>query len=506
MSDNRTIAKNTLFLYARMIVTMLITLYTSRVILEKLGIEDYGIYQAVGGIVGFLSFLNGAISTGTSRFLTFELGRGDFPKLKKTFSTLLSAHFILAGIVVLIAETVGLWFVYNKMVIAPDRLDAALWVYHISILTAIFTLTQVPYNSSIIAHERMGIYAYLSIFDATAKLSVCYLIGIGNADRLVLYAILIFIVQASLMLMYRMYCVHNFIETKYQPSLDKSTLKPILSFSSWSLFAHGAIAFSNQGILVLLNLFFSPSVVSARAISLQVNAAANQLVSNFQAATNPQIVKLCAIDDFQGSKKLLLQMTKFSFYLMLLLGLPIIFLAEPLLKFWLGGNVPPYTIIFLQIVVIQSLFQVFDTSLYTALYAKAHLKENALISPFIVFLTFPIVYMLLKAGYSPVVLSLAYLCCYVILALIVKPLLVIKIANYTWEDIISVFRPCLLVSLSAIVPAMIIDKTIDSFSVSGFLIEAILLALVVCVMVYIFGLDKQMRNRFYKVIIDKIKL
>lgn len=504
MSDNKTIAKNTIYLYVRMIIIMIVSLYMSRVILQKLGVDDYGIYQAVGGVVGFLSFLQGAISTGTSRFLTFELGIGNDEKLRRTFSTLLTAHIILALIIVFLAETVGLWFVHNKMVIPEDRMTAALYTYQISIITAVLSITQIPYNATIIAHEKMNIYAYVSIYEAVAKLGVCYLVGIGDFDRLITYSVLLFLVQASLMLFYRFYCVRHFPETKYHISLDKEILKPVLSFSGWSLFAHGSIALSNQGILVLINMFFAPAVVSARAISLQVNNAANQLVNNFRTAANPQIVKYYAVGDYQSSKKLLLQSTKFSYYLMLFMALPIFFLAEPLLKLWLGGNVPEYTTIFLKIVIIQSLFQVFDTSFYTALYAKGRLKENALISPLLVFLAFPVIFCLFKAGASPVTLSWAYLIVYAILGLIIKPFLIIKIVDYNWKEIFSVFLPCFIVSVTAAIIAFFVDKVIDPATIGGFFAEAIVIVAIVLVCVYLFGLTKDMRDKINSMVITKI--
>lgn len=504
-TGNKTIAKNTMFLYFRMMFTMIISLYTSRVILQKLGVDDYGIYQAVGGVVGFLSFLNGAISTGTSRFLTFELGKNNFDKLRRTFSTLLTTHIIIAGIVSLIAETVGLWFVYNKMVIPPERMTAALFTYHISILTAVISLIQVPYNATIIAHEKMGIYAYLSIYEVAAKLAVCYLLAIGNADKLIIYASFIFLIHLSLMLFYRFYCIRRFPETKYQFGLEKEILKPVLSFSGWNLFAQSSIALSNQGILVLLNMFFSPAVVAARAISLQVNSVAYHFVQNFRTAVNPQIIKLYAAEDYQGSKNLLLQSTKFSYYLMLILALPICFVAEPMLHLWLGDNVPQYTTIFLQIVIVQSLFQVFDSSFYTALYAKGQLKENAIISPTMGFLVFPIIYFLFKAGYSPVALSWAYLISYAIIGLVIKPLLIIKIVDYTWKDIFTVFVPCFVVSGVTVLISLLLDGLFDSSTLLGFLVEAICIVLVVLVVCYTIGLDKPMRNKINEIALNKLK-
>lgn len=484
-----------------MIVTMVITLYMSRVILEKLGVDDYGIYQAVGGIVGFLAFLNGALSTGTSRFLTFELGAGTFDKLKKTFSTLLTTHLLLGVIILILAETLGLWFVNNKMVIAPERMDAGIFTYHASILTAMATLTLVPFSAAIIAHEKMGAYSILNIIDALLKLGICYLIGIGDFDKLKLYAFLLFVEQLLMLLSYSVYCVRKFPETKYRPCLDWEILKPVLSFSGWSLFAQGATAFSNQGILVLLNMFFAPAVVSARAISLQVNSAANHFVNNFRTAVNPQIVKLYAVKDYDGSKRLLLQSTKVSFYLMLMISLPVYFLADPLLHLWLGENVPEFTVVFLKIVIIQSLFQVFDTSFYSALYAKGRLKENALISPLILYLAFPVIYFLFKAGFTPVALSWAYLVCFVIIGMIVKPILLVKIVDYKWKDILNVFANCAIVAVVSILPSIFIDKVINSSTVAGFLFETLLIVIIVCVSSFLLGLDNSMR----KMIVDLLK-
>ena len=436
-SNSKTIAKNTMFLYFRMMVTMVISLYTSRVVLQVLGVDDYGIYQAVGGIVGFLSFVNGALSTGSSRFITFGLGEGNMEKLK------------IKLLIVAVAETAGLWFLHHKMVIPPDRMDAALWVFHLSILTAFFTLTQVPYNACIIAHEKMTVYAYVSIVDAVCRLVIVYLLLIGDIDKLILYAILHVVLQVSILLFYRWYGIHHFEEVRFRLHVDKKIFREVLSFSGWSMFASTSIALNNQGILILLNMFFAPAVVAARSISIQVNMAVHQFVSNFQTAAVPQIVKRYAAQDFDGSKHLLLDTAKYSFYLMMMLCVPICFTADQLLTLWLGV-VPPYTTIFLQLIIVQGLFQVFDTTFYYALYAKGQLRENALVSPTIGFLCFPVVYILFKMGYSPVVLSWVFLCNYAILGLIVKPILIIRITNYTWYDIFSVFIPCLKVTVASL--------------------------------------------------------
>jgi len=503
-SSNKTIAKNTIFLYFRMMLTMIISLYTSRVILQVLGVDDYGIYQAVGGIVGFLSFVNNALSTGSSRFITFGLGENNPQKLKNIFSTTLTAHICLALLIVVLAETLGMWFLHNKLVIAPERMNAAEFVFHLSILTAFFSLTQVPFSACIIAHEKMGIYAYVSIIEASLKLLIVYLLTIGDFDKLKLYALLLCLIQVGIVLYYNFYCIRHFDEAKYQLYFDRKLFKEIAGFSGWSLFASSSTALNSQGILVLLNMFFSPAVVAARAISLQVNSAANQFVTNFQTAANPQIVKRFAAKDYEGSKLLLLQTTKFSFYLMLLLSLPICLGAKQLLTLWLG-IVPEYTVIFLQLVIIQSLFCVFDTSFYRALYAKGRLKENALISPTLGLVRFPIIYLLFKLGFSPVALSWASLITYAVLGLIIKPVLVIKIVDYTWGDIFSVFVPCLGVVVCAVPIPFILYYWLGDESVVAF--AGIVLASIVSVFVatWFVGMDKAMKHKIVDIFKKKLK-
>lgn len=506
-SSNKTIAKNTIFLYFRMMFTMVVSLFTSRVILQVLGIEDYGIYQTVGGIVGMLQFVNHALATGSSRFLTFEMGTGDNEKLKRTFSSVITAHILLALIIVLVAETIGLWFVYNKLVIPAERMNAAIFAYHLSILAAIFQITQVPYNACIISHEKMGIYAYASIAEVTLKLAIVYILYIGGWDKLKLYSVLFFCVTVGLILFYRFYCTRKFEETRYTLMWDKSIMNGVLSYSGWNLFANASIALKNQGAVVLVNMFFNPSVVAARAVANQVNMAASHFISNFRTAANPQIVKRYAAKDYDGSKALLLTSTKFSYYLMLLLAMPICLVAEPLLHLWLG-QVPEFSVVFLQLSVITSLFQVFDTSFYTALYAKGQIRENALISPTLGFLAIIATYILFQLGFSPVSLAWTLLLDYAILGLIIKPILVIKIVNYTWTDIFTVFRPCFIVTLvSSIIPfgVYILREEILPNTLLQFFVITGVSFISITISIWIFGLNKDMRNRVINALRKKIR-
>lgn len=506
-TNNRTIAKNTIFLYVKMMLTMAVTLYTSRVILDVLGIDDYGIYQAVGGVVAMLCFINGALAVGSSRFLTYELGTRNEEKLKRTFSSLLTVHILLALIVFLVAETVGLWFVKNKLVIPPDRCDAAIIAYHISIITAAINIITVPYNSSIIAHERMSVYAYMCIIEAFLKLGICYVISVGGIDRLVLYALLLCFVQGTITLLYRQYAVRRFEETHYKPMWDKGILKDVLGYSGWNLFANSALALITYGSNILLNMFFTSAVVTAMAVSNQVNGAALHFVNSFRTAANPQIVKKYAIGDFDGSKRLLLISTKYSFFLMLLLAMPLFFVAKEVLHLWLK-DVPDYTTIFVKLTIATCLFQVFDTSFYTALYAKGRIKENAMFSPSVLFLLFIVVYFLFKNGGSPLCLSWGLLTAYAILGLVVKPTLIIKIAGYKWSEILRVFFDCIKVFIiSSIIPVifyMFSGNFIHSELINAFIIVAVSI-LSVCVTVWTIDLSHEMRLKIIAFIKLKLK-
>ena len=505
-SSNKTIAKNTMFLYFRMMLTMLITLYTSRVILQVLGVDDFGIYQAVGGVVGMLTFLNAALAVGTSRFLTFELGTGDLDKLKRTFSTVLTAHIILAIIIVVISETVGLWFVYNKLMIPPDRLDAAVIAYHLSVLTVVAQLMLVPYNATIISHARMGIYAYASIVDAVLNLAIVYFLAIGDVDKLILYAALFLCVKVGMTMFYAFYCFRRFVETRCKLTMDRQIIREVLGYSGWNLLANAAIALNNQGALILLNIFFSPGVVAGRAIANQVNLAAFHFITNFRTAANPQIVKRYAAKDYAGSKELLLSSTKYSYYLMLMLALPIVLVAEPLLKLWLG-QIPPYSIIFLQLAIVTSLFQVFDTSFYTALYAKGQIRENAIISPMVGFLAFPIMYLLFKLGFSPESMAWVSLVGVALLGLLIKPMLIIKIVDYNWGEIMGVFIPCLKVTIASLPVPLLTYYFIGTTrlpSFFSFILIVVISVVSVVLSSYFLGLSPEMRYKIVEGIKTKL--
>lgn len=449
LSTNKTIAKNTLMLYFRTMVIMIVSLYTSRVILQTLGIDDFGLYQAVGGIVGFMSFLNSALSTGSSRFLTFALGKGDKHELRNTFSTVLIVHIALAILVIIVGESVGLWFLNNKLVIPGDRLFAAKWVFHLSIITAAINITQVPFSGCITAHERFNLYAYTSIVESILKLIIVYMLNLADLDKLILYATLLLCLQASLQFFYRWYCLSRFEECKFKMVFDKGIFKPIAKFSGWSLFANVTIALNSQGILILLNLFFSPAVVAARAISLQVDGVVKQFVNNFKTASNPSIIKKYASGDLEGSKSLLIQTSNWAFFLMTTVCAPVCVCAAPLLHLWLT-EVPEYTVPFLQIIMFQSLFSVFDSCFYQAFNASGRLRENALVSPTINLARFVIIFFCFKNRASPLALSYAGVGTNFLISCIAKPYLMVKYLNYKWYDFLPVVKSFIRVGIPVI--------------------------------------------------------
>lgn len=456
-SDNRRIIKNTGMLYVRMLFLMGVSLYTSRIILDVLGIEDYGIYNIVGGIVALFSFLKNALSISTSRFLTFEIGRKDFDKLKETFSSSYSIHIFLAILVFIIAETIGLWFLYNKIVIPPERLQAAVWTYHFSVLTSLVTIIQVPYNAAIIAHEKMDVYAYISIIEVILNLSIVYLLYLYDHDKLIFYAVLMLVVRIIIAFIYRFYCIKNYKECRYKYTWKSDLYKSIAFFSGWSLLGSLNFVLLTQGSNILLNLFFGPLVNAAYGISIQVNTAVNLFVKNFQTASRPQIVKLYADNRKSEMKTLVINTTRFSYFLLLILTLPVILETKIILELWLK-EIPEHAVIFVQLILIDALITTFDSSLYFVFNAMGRLKENAIISPIIGFLVIPVSFILFRLGFEPSVIFYVQIVKSIIMSIFVKPILLYKYADYILNDFISIFLPCIIVTIIAITPPLIIHN------------------------------------------------
>ena len=404
--NNKRIAKNTLLLYFRMFMIMGVSLYTSRIILSTLGIVDFGIYNVIGGIVVMFEFLNVTMATGTQRFLTFQLGKKNFKELKKTFSTALIIHIFLALVILILAETIGLWFLNYKMNIPADRMYAAQWVFQFSVFASLVSIVQVPYNAIIIAHERMNIYAYVSILEVILKLLLLYLLLIVKYDKLIVYAILIFLVNTIVIMIYRIYCTRQYTECKFQLVHDKQMYKSMLSFSGWNIFGCMAATGANQGINILLNLFFGPAVNAARAISYQVSNAINGFNNNFQTAVTPQITKLYAENKITDLHTLLFQNAKFVFLLLYLISLPVLFELNILLFWWLKV-VPENTLLFCRIILVHSLIYSTTRPFIMAIHATGKMKFLNLTAGISLLMVLPISYLSLKLGapsYTPFII------------------------------------------------------------------------------------------------------
>ena len=400
-ADNKRIAKNTLALYLRMFVTMVVALYTSRVLLQVLGISDYGLYNVIGGVVASFSMLSAALTVGSQRFLTYAMGEGNTEKLRKTFSIALGLHVFLALILLVLAETLGLWFVYNHLNVPEGRMSAALWVYQFSAIAFLINLVQVPFQSCLISHERMNIYAYMSIYDAVMKLLVLFVLQIIPADKLILYGAMVLVIQTTSVLIYNNYCRKRFEECTWHIQIDRKLAKEMLSYTGWNLFG-GSMAFLNgQGVNILLNIFCGTAVNAARGISMSVNGVITQFVQNFQTAVNPQIVKRYAAKEYESLYRLVINNGRIAEYLYLLIAIPAFIEIEFVLQVWLG-EVPPYTAVFVRIILLQSALSPADYPIGMLIHASGQLKWPSLVTVIPLYSIFIIAYILLENGYSPV--------------------------------------------------------------------------------------------------------
>jgi len=380
---------------------MAVSLYTSRVILNTLGASDYGVYDVVGGVVTIMTFLSGALGASTSRFLTYDLGLGDQNKLNNTFSAALLLHIGVALLVVLFGETIGLWLLYNKLVIPDGRMTAAFWVLHASILTTGIHFVQVPFTASIISHERMSIYAYVGLYDAAAKLAIAYLITVSPYDKLIVYAFLLSANALIVATFYVLYTRRQYIECRLRKVKDFSLFKRLLGYTGWELFGGVASVCQGQGISIVLNMFFGTIVNAARGVTQQISAAVTQFVTNFLLASRPQVIKYCAEGKYIEMYNLTFRTAKFSYLLMLAIVIPLCFEIDFILRIWLGAAVPEYTNIFSIIVLITGLVSSLHTASLMPYHAIGKLGVGNVIGGTLMVLALPISYFLIKIGLPP---------------------------------------------------------------------------------------------------------
>ena len=398
--NNKRIAKNTLFLYFRMLFMMVVSLYTSRVILNALGVEDFGIYNVVGGVVAMFSVISGSLSAAISRFITYELGKGDQSKLNKIFSASVTIQLLLSLIIVVLIESVGVWFLNAKMTIPVERMTAANWVLQFSIITFVINLISVPYNAAIIAHERMSAFAYISILEAVCKLAIAFLIMVSPMDKLIFYAILMCAVSIIVRFTYGHYCKKHFTECTYHFHWDKEILVKMFGFAGWNFIGSVAGILRGQGINILLNLFFSPIVNAAQGIAVQVNNALCNFSNNFLTAINPQIIKSYSQKDLDRAYELVLYASRFAFLLLLVLSSPIICDTEVILKLWLK-NVPDYAPVFVRLSLILAICDALSLPLVTLQQATGKLRNYQMVVGVLHMLNFPISLLFLYLNFEP---------------------------------------------------------------------------------------------------------
>lgn len=394
------IARNTLMLYVRMLFLMFIGLYTSRIVLAALGEDDFGIYGVVGGVVALFSIISGSLSAAITRFITFEMGKGSEGRLPAVFSSAVTIQLVLAGIVLAVAEPAGIWFIENKMNIPPDRLDAAHWVYQFSLLAFVINIISVPYNASIIAHERMSAFAVIGIFEGLAKLAVAFLIMYSPSDRLILYSALMCVVAAGVRVAYTAYCRKHFEECRFRFIWDGKLLRQMFSFAGWNFIGVTSGALRDHGGNILINIFSGPVANAARAVSVQLGGAVQSFVTNFMTAVNPQITKSYAADDREYTMELVFRSSRYSFYLLSIIALPVLLNAGFLLDLWLK-DVPARSEAFVCLALILSMSECISNPLVTLMLATGKIRNYQLVVGGLQLLNLPVSYLVLKAGASP---------------------------------------------------------------------------------------------------------
>ena len=499
-NNNKRIAKNTLLLYFRMLLTMVVSLYTSRVVLGALGVEDYGIYNVVGGVVAMFSMLSGSLSAAISRFITFELGSGNKDKLKRVFSSSVTIQMGLSAIILVLAETVGLWFLNNNMVIPESRMYAANWVYQLSLLTFVINLISIPYNAAIIAHERMSAFAYISIFEAVSKLIVAYCIIISPIDRLILYAIMLATIAIIIRLIYGIYCKKKFEECTYHLIYDKAVLRKMVSFAGWNFLGVTAGTLNTQGVNILMNVYFGVAVNAARGIAVQAGAAISQFVQSFTTAVNPQITKSYAAGDLTYMHTLVCQSSKFSAYLFLLMAIPLSVETPAIFEIWLK-NPPEYAVLFFRLSLLGTLMDtVLSNSLMTAIFATGDIKKYQIYVTICGGMVFPLTWLVYLMGASPDSTYIIYFIVYCVVLYVrlyvIQQKVHLQIKEYARRVLVK-FIP--VAGLSFLVPISI--AYLMSASFVRILITTIVSVVITCAIIYSIGLTIGERN----MVMSKVK-
>ena len=469
ISSKATIAKNTTLLYARTVFIMLVTLYSSRVILQALGVSDYGVYTTVGGIVSILTVVIGPIDSAISRFLTYELGRGNKELIKRYFSTGITIMIVFSIIAVILLEIFGLWFINNKMVVDESRVSAANWVLHFSVAAFVLNMLASPYRATIIAHERMSLYAYIGILDAILKLSVAFLIAVSISDRLVFYAFLLFLVSIIILLIYFVVCNKRFDECKQiKIGIDRELFGDLFSFAGWNMFGAASSVCRGQGVNLLFNVFGGPIVNAAYGIANQVNGAVQSFVNNFTTALSPSIIKSYAASEKDYMMSLVYQGARFSYFLVLFFAMPLILETGYITKLWLGQT-PEYSVVFIQMMLIYSLIESISKTIMAGVNASGKIRFYQIVIGSFQILILPVAYIILKLGYSPFAVLMAMVIIDIVAVyarvLMAKSIFGLSVGVYMWQVVARVVLVTIVALPIPLLLRLYMDETIYRFVV-----------------------------------------
>lgn len=499
-SANRTrIAKNTMMLYIRMFILMAVNLYTSRVILQALGVENYGVYNAVAGFIAMFSMVSSSISSAISRFITFVLGQDDKEKLKKVFSTAIIIQLSLAVIVVVLVEAVGVWFLNTHMTIPIGREFAANWVLQFALITFILNLWSTPYNAAIIAHERMGAFAYIGLFEGCASLSIAFMVKYSPFDRLIVYGALMCLVSFVIRVIYNIYCKKHFEECWFKWIFDKELFKEMFSFAGWNFIGSISGLLRDQGINILFNIFNGPAINAARGLATQVQTAVTKFSNNFYVAVQPQITKSYASNNVNESHDLVLRSSRLAFFLLTAMIVPLVTETEFVLKLWLK-EVPGHTVAFTQIILMCTLVDSFSSPLVYLMLATGNIKRYQIVVGLFNLLNFPVAYLILYFGGRPELAQFSVMI-FSIGALLLRISMLRSMTHFPVRDFIfSTVVRCLIIMAICITVSIFITKSFK-IGIMRFMFNLCITEGLICTLVYCIGLNSGEK----KFIIEKAK-
>lgn len=493
VSGNSRIARNTIFLYIRMAFVMIVTLYTSRVILQVLGVTDFGVYNVVAGFVSMFSFLNTSLTASIQRFYNYENGKNGSEGFHKVFSTSFYIQLFLGIIIFILLETVGLYYLNNHLVIPQERIQAARYVFHMSSLSLLFVIMQVPYSAAIIAKEYMDFYAVVGIVDVLLKLLIVILLPYVTADNLIIYSLALLVVTVIDFLLYFIYAKKKIVEVKLDSSFNRSIFKEMMSFSGWSILGSLAQMVRNQGLNIILNVFFGPVVNAARGISYQVKTALASFMANVPTAARPQLTESYARGDIERSKQIMFTISKVCFYLIYIIALPVFFDLDYLLHLWLGSNVPDYTLVFSKIILVITIVETFNWPISMMIYATGRIARYNIVTSVLGILLLPITYVLLRFFPNPYVAYYASL----IISIAVQVVSIKCLSRTADVAPLEYLQKVIVPSLKIIVCTILIPYIITTFIEPSFfrtLLNLIITVVFTLVVIYFLGLNKSEKN------------